>query len=37
MQLNITPADFFTRNPAIDVPSDKDIGSKAANGCCSPE
>ncbi|KAH7374839.1 copper amine oxidase [Plectosphaerella cucumerina] len=35
MQLNITPSDFFTRNPAIDVPSDKDIGSKATNGCCS--
>ncbi|CRK31911.1 hypothetical protein BN1723_014575 [Verticillium longisporum] len=35
MQLNITPSDFFTRNPAIDVPSDKDVGSKPTEGCCS--
>ncbi|KAH6693560.1 copper amine oxidase [Plectosphaerella plurivora] len=35
MELHITPSDFFTRNPAIDVPSDKDIGSKATNGCCN--
>ncbi|EEY23054.1 copper amine oxidase [Verticillium alfalfae VaMs.102] len=35
MQLNITPSDFFTRNPAIDVPSDKDLGSKPTEGCCN--
>ncbi|PNH77312.1 hypothetical protein VD0001_g220 [Verticillium dahliae] len=35
MQLHITPSDFFTRNPAIDVPSDKDLGSKPTEGCCS--
>ncbi|CRK35304.1 hypothetical protein BN1723_004092 [Verticillium longisporum] len=32
MQLHITPSDFFTRNPAIDVPSDKDFGSKPTEG-----
>ncbi|CAG1997402.1 unnamed protein product [Fusarium graminearum] len=37
LQLHITPSDFFTRNPAIDVPSDKDIGSKLTSGCCKEE
>ncbi|KAM0273128.1 hypothetical protein ACHAQH_008477 [Verticillium albo-atrum] len=36
MQLSITPSDFFSRNPAIDVPGDKDLGSKPTEeGCCS--
>lgn len=38
LQVHITPSDFFTGNPAIDVPSNADIGSKLANGeCCKPE
>ncbi|KAF6840314.1 copper amine oxidase [Colletotrichum plurivorum] len=37
LQLHITPSDFFTGNPALDVPSDKDIGSKLASGCCAPK
>ncbi|KAK7976567.1 hypothetical protein PG989_015030 [Apiospora arundinis] len=32
MQLHLTPADFFTRNPAIDVPSNKDLTSKQVMG-----
>lgn len=34
LELHISPSDFFTKNPAIDVPSNKDIGSKLANSCC---
>ncbi|RGP72015.1 copper amine oxidase 1 [Fusarium longipes] len=34
LQLHITPSDFFTGNPAIDVPGDKDLGSRLA-GCCT--
>jgi primary-amine oxidase len=34
LELHITPSDFFTKNPAIDVPSNKDLISKLANGCC---
>lgn len=34
LQVHITPSDFFTGNPAIDVPSNADIGSKLANGEC---
>ncbi|KAJ4129005.1 hypothetical protein NW768_007534 [Fusarium equiseti] len=37
LQLHITPSDFFTGNPAIDVPSDKDIGSRLTSGCCRDE
>jgi len=29
LQLHLMPADFFTQNPAIDVPSNKDLGSKS--------
>ncbi|EFY97714.1 copper amine oxidase family protein [Metarhizium robertsii] len=37
LQVHITPSDFFTGNPAIDVPSSLDSGSKLANGeCCKP-
>ncbi|KAK8045034.1 hypothetical protein PG993_005058, partial [Apiospora rasikravindrae] len=32
MQLHLTPSDFFTRNPAIDVPSNKDLTSKQVMG-----
>ncbi|KAK8069443.1 hypothetical protein PG994_006059 [Apiospora phragmitis] len=32
MQLHLTPADFFSRNPAIDVPSNKDLTSKQVMG-----
>lgn len=32
LQLNFVPADFFSENPAIDVPSDKNLSSKLANG-----
>lgn len=28
LELNIIPADFFTENPALDVPSSRDIGSR---------
>jgi primary-amine oxidase len=34
LQLHFTPVDFFTGNPAIDVPSDKDVGSRLTSGCC---
>lgn len=34
LQVSLTPSDFFTQNPAIDVPSDKDLGSQSADGCC---
>ena len=44
MQLHITPSDFFTKNPAIDVPSYRDLTSKqvvdgvnGSNGCCKQE
>ncbi|CAH0035542.1 unnamed protein product [Clonostachys rhizophaga] len=38
LELNIVPVDFFTANPALDVPSDKDITSKLTNGaCCKSE
>jgi len=32
-QVNIVPADFFTCNPSIDVPSSKNDASLLANGC----
>ena len=28
LELNIIPADFFTENPALDVPSSRDVGSR---------
>ncbi|KAM5350444.1 hypothetical protein ACJ41O_006949 [Fusarium nematophilum] len=34
LQVSLTPSDFFTQNPALDVPSDKDLGSRYADGCC---
>ncbi|GJN68177.1 copper amine oxidase 1 [Purpureocillium lilacinum] len=34
LQVHITPQDFFTGNPAIDVPSNADIGSKLTSGAC---
>ncbi|KHN93828.1 copper amine oxidase [Metarhizium album ARSEF 1941] len=35
LQVHITPSDFFTGNPALDVPSGTDSGSKLAGGeCC---
>lgn len=37
LQLHITPSDFFTGNPALDVPSDKDISSKLTPSCCEAE
>jgi primary-amine oxidase len=37
LQLHITPSDFFTANPAIDVPGNKDIGSRLTSGCCKEE
>ncbi|KAK2056898.1 copper amine oxidase [Colletotrichum caudatum] len=40
LQLHITPSDFFTGNPALDVPSNKDIGSQLTSGnhsCCAKE
>jgi len=35
-QTHFKPADFFTRNPAIDVPSQKNLASVSLNGdsCC---
>jgi primary-amine oxidase len=35
MELHISPVDFFTENPAIDVPSSKNNESKLTNGCCA--
>ncbi|KAI1858990.1 uncharacterized protein JN550_012252 [Neoarthrinium moseri] len=32
IQLHINPVDFFTANPAIDVPSNRDIASKLCSG-----
>lgn len=35
LQVHITPSDFFTENPSIDVPSNADIGSRnVTDGCC---
>lgn len=34
IQVHITPSDFFTGNPALDVPSNADIGSKLTEGSC---
>lgn len=39
-QINLRPADFFTANPSIDVPSNKNTASQlvttngTTNGCC---
>jgi primary-amine oxidase len=34
-ELEIKPADFFSANPSIDVPSNKNLTSKLADeGCC---
>lgn len=36
-QLHISPSDFFTANPAIDVPGSKNYSSilaPGANSCC---
>lgn len=35
-QLHIKPADFFSANPAIDVPSNKNLSSKLVEkeSCC---
>ncbi|CAM1508819.1 Fc.00g025580.m01.CDS01 [Cosmosporella sp. VM-42] len=35
LELHLTPIDFFTGNPAIDVPSGRDSMSKVTNGTCS--
>ncbi|KAM4057370.1 copper amine oxidase, enzyme [Hirsutella rhossiliensis] len=36
LQVDITPSDFFTENPALDVPSSADIGSKRVlDRCCA--
>ncbi|KAG7103825.1 Copper amine oxidase 1 like protein [Verticillium longisporum] len=35
MELHISPVDFFTGNPAIDVPSGKDTTSELTSGCCT--
>ena len=36
-EVKITPSDFFTGNPSLDVPSNGDHGSKLTEGaqCCS--
>ncbi|PFH56838.1 hypothetical protein XA68_15930 [Ophiocordyceps unilateralis] len=35
LEVHITPSDFFTENPSIDVPSNADIGSRRVpDGCC---
>ena len=33
VQVPIVPSDFFTCNPAIDVPSSKNQASQLAGGC----
>ncbi|KAH8679122.1 copper amine oxidase [Ilyonectria robusta] len=35
LQVHFQPSDFFKENPALDVPSNADIGSKLTEGCCS--
>ncbi|KAH8664392.1 copper amine oxidase [Xylariales sp. PMI_506] len=36
LELHIQPSDFFVKNPAIDVPSNKDLVSKLAiKSCCT--
>ncbi|KAI5457652.1 copper amine oxidase [Mariannaea sp. PMI_226] len=38
LQVSFSPSDFFTGNPALDVPSNADIGSQLTEGnqsCCS--
>ncbi|KAH8890097.1 copper amine oxidase [Thozetella sp. PMI_491] len=35
LQVHITPSDFFTGNPALDVPPSNDTGSKLTEGCCT--
>lgn len=35
LNLSITPTDFFTKNPALDVPSNKDLGSQLTAGASS--
>ncbi|KAH8898240.1 copper amine oxidase [Thozetella sp. PMI_491] len=35
LQVHITPSDFFTGNPALDVPPSNDSGSKLTDGCCT--
>ncbi|RYP14183.1 hypothetical protein DL765_006544 [Monosporascus sp. GIB2] len=35
LQVQIVPADFFTQNPSIDVPSSKDSGSKLWTATCT--
>ncbi|EGY18217.1 hypothetical protein VD0002_g3866 [Verticillium dahliae] len=35
MELHISPVDFFTANPAINVPSGKDTTSELTSGCCT--
>lgn len=34
LQVHLTPSDFFTQNPAIDVPGEKDSGSILMSTCC---
>lgn len=33
-ELHIRPADFFTANPALDVPGNKNLSSVEIDGCC---
>jgi len=33
-QVHMLPSDFFTANPSIDVPSNKNLSSKLTEGAC---
>lgn len=37
LQVHLTPSDFFTQNPAIDVPCEKDNGSVLLSDCCESQ
>ena len=39
MQLHLKPVDFFTENPALDVPSNRNLSSTLVKeeSCCSKE
>lgn len=37
LQVHLTPSDFFTQNPAIDVPCEKDNGSVLLSTCCESQ
>lgn len=37
LQVHLTPSDFFTQNPAIDVPGEEKNGSILIPTCCKTQ